>query len=1760
MKKIQPKIFIDITTELNGGDYTLNNGYSIGQVIHFNDTGEEYLHKTDGVWVNAINGMWENSTIQQKQIKYGRLYNWYAATDTRGIAPVGWHVPTDIEWNILLTFIGNDATQSAKLISIIDGGLDIYQFNARLNGYYDGGFNYKGTFAEIWGNKSNGVSGAFGIYMYIGQAINSSNNYSMASGRGIRLLKDNSINEGDVIIDGDTYHSVTIGNQVWLQQNLAVTHYQNGDPILSNFSGTLGAVTAYNNDESNVYDIIVVEDLTHIQPINDKKIHASIIDDLPTLWENSPSMDTKNITNGRLYNFYAASDTRGIAPIGWHVPTMDEFTTLINFCGGVNVAGSALKESGTTHWVAPNNVATNQFGFDLLPSGIHDTYYDNYSSYGSTTFLWTSIQFDNDYAYYANIGTWSGYISLYQTQKSTGASIRCIRDNGNTETTVSDIDGNKYTSVTIGTQTWLVENLATTKYNNGDPILQIFNTTDGAYGNYNNDESYVYNIVSIEDKIHIIPTNEKRVPSNIIDGLEDNVKGPTGSVMNNFPTFTDDSGKLLKDSGLNVQGIVDLIEQSKWVDVPPVLGTTLEGGKVGYVFSPHDPGYDKNLWKGIIIGTPSASPMNFSPNITNGVTSMNIGDGYSNTLSVISAIGSDATAANYVVSLTNGGYSDWFIPSATELQDLESGLKISEVYGNFYSSSESDPDYQIGVSWTGSDFGWTGLMKTPPLPITFENPSSQVLPCRYFSIPRVYIKPKNDKRIHADFIDGLTNGESLWEKYDNSVEAGIKYGYLYNQKAINDIRLISPIGYHIPTTDEFNILIQNVGGNDIAGGVLKESGTTHWDIQLENITPSGFNALPGGIKLINSFTGLNSLSVLLTQNSAFSITDNSNSISIFDPLQMDTETKLTDLLASVRCIKDNNDLATSEILDYDGNVYHEIKLGNQIWLIENLATSHYNNGDLIGADKELQPNEFTFTQQSSISDIVSFDNTIIISDGTGNIYTSINLGSSFTKTRNSLGSETIYSGCYGNNTVIFVGNNGLVIQSIDGGMIWTSGLGALNISNNYSGYSWNGVTYGNGLYLAVSSGGPTGGLIMKSTDGFIWDLVNIGDNNSWSSVIYNEGKFHASGGGCYMNSSDGINWNTVISIQVGGYLIAEGNNIVIIMNNGGPSMNVSINGGESFTYYPNNSILGYNWAGLNYLNGKFLLTTTGAGPGNMMFSSSDGITWIPISNINHYYNATCVNNDSLVCVGAGVIGIYTINNDNYSAYDNNNSYVRVLGVTDAGIRPIDNELLDYKYIKNVQKVNNSITTTYSELLNLKLNSNLLSGVNYIISDYQTVHKIPNTNDTNIGIIEPLEVLAIDINLLSPIAYSLTYPQDIIYYNIENNQQVVSGCTKGYIYRRIDTFQNNDIPFDFRNVKFRRWQIDVTNIWDSEVEYNINEVVLYSGTNDIYICINDNITSVNPSEDNNNSWIYNGSNWKLFEWSNLNYVSVNSENWKINDDTIISCSTNYTDYNIWGDLESYKNSIYNNKINSLYISGDIIKNNNSVIFGSNIYNNIIGGNFFDNTIGSYFTDNIIGGNFKYNSIGTCFQDNSIGNYFNNNSIGTYFQANTIESYFSINIIGSNSNSNSIGSNSYYNIIGNYFRLNIIEGDFQDNIIRSSFHSNIIGSNSHSNIIGSDFYSNIIGIDFNSNTIGSQFYYNTIGGQFNYNTIGSQFYYNTIGSHFTMNNVCDNFNIMTLGIDFTSATHVYNQYTKELFVNSDYTQRLIYDKMTIVDANA
>jgi len=116
--------------------------------------------------------------------------------------------------------------------------------------------------------------------------------------------------------DGKSYKTVVIGNQTWMAENLKTIHYRNGDPI---------PLIVDNNAWSGL----------------DSGAFCNC--------NNTNNMNFVD-TYGILYNWHAVSDSRNIAPTGWHVPTNEEWYQLIDFLGGEDVAGEKIKEKGTLHW------------------------------------------------------------------------------------------------------------------------------------------------------------------------------------------------------------------------------------------------------------------------------------------------------------------------------------------------------------------------------------------------------------------------------------------------------------------------------------------------------------------------------------------------------------------------------------------------------------------------------------------------------------------------------------------------------------------------------------------------------------------------------------------------------------------------------------------------------------------------------------------------------------------------------------------------------------------------------------------------------------------------------------------------------------------------------------------------------------------------------------------------------------------------------------------------------------------------------------------------------------------------------------------------------------------------------------------------------------------------------------------------------------------------------------------------------------------
>lgn len=198
-------------------------------------------------------------------------------------------------------------------------------------------------------------------------------------------------------IDGNVYSTVTIGTQVWMQENLKVTKYNDGSII--------GTTNPANQDISS--------------ETNPKYQWVYNGDD-----NNLP-------VYGRLYTWYSANDSRKVCPVGWHIPTSAEWTTLTNYLGGAGTAGAKLREAGTSHWTSPNTGADNSSGFTALPGGYrHPNGTFNYM--GGTGFWWSATESGAANASYLSLSyDYNGTISM-SNPKNVALSVRCLSDSGAT--------------------------------------------------------------------------------------------------------------------------------------------------------------------------------------------------------------------------------------------------------------------------------------------------------------------------------------------------------------------------------------------------------------------------------------------------------------------------------------------------------------------------------------------------------------------------------------------------------------------------------------------------------------------------------------------------------------------------------------------------------------------------------------------------------------------------------------------------------------------------------------------------------------------------------------------------------------------------------------------------------------------------------------------------------------------------------------------------------------------------------------------------------------------------------------------------------------------------------------------------------------------------------------------------------------------------------------------------------------------------------
>ena len=200
------------------------------------------------------------------------------------------------------------------------------------------------------------------------------------------------IDDDDYYITPETDEVIGIGTQIWTTKNLEVSTYKNGD---------------------------IIPEVTN--PL----LWAGLTTGAWCYWENNIANGT---TFGKLYNWHAVNDPRGLAPDGYHIPSNTEWNTLYNYLGGASIAGGKMKSTGTSLWTAPNTGATNESGFTGLPGGFLQGFNGAFNNLGIAGYWWSSLNNGANNAYFAYVFNNSDDASIGDYTKVSGFSVRLIKD------------------------------------------------------------------------------------------------------------------------------------------------------------------------------------------------------------------------------------------------------------------------------------------------------------------------------------------------------------------------------------------------------------------------------------------------------------------------------------------------------------------------------------------------------------------------------------------------------------------------------------------------------------------------------------------------------------------------------------------------------------------------------------------------------------------------------------------------------------------------------------------------------------------------------------------------------------------------------------------------------------------------------------------------------------------------------------------------------------------------------------------------------------------------------------------------------------------------------------------------------------------------------------------------------------------------------------------------------------------------------------
>jgi uncharacterized protein (TIGR02145 family) len=381
--------------------------------------------KEFNVWGSLTTGAWcYYLDVTENGVTYGKLYNWYAVAGIydaasaenpalrKKLAPDGWHISTNDEWTTLTNYLGGEQEAGNKLKETgtaywqsPNTGNNSSGFSARPGGtrfsFASNDRYYMLLGRMAWWYTATEASSRIAMIRTLNLSTIEQGISDKNQGCSVRFVRDKPENITDY--DGNVYPLVTICDQTWTKNNLNVSHYTDGTPI---------------------------------PQVTDDETWANLTTGAWCYYNNTTENGT---TYGKLYNWYAIAGIhdqssaanpalrKKLAPVGTHIPTDAEWTTLTNCLGGENVAGGKLKSTGTEIWQSPNTEANNSSGFTGLPAGYRYNFGPFYTLGYHSTF-WSKSEADTSNAWYRYL-----VFNLPNAYRSTrskqyGFAVRCLTD------------------------------------------------------------------------------------------------------------------------------------------------------------------------------------------------------------------------------------------------------------------------------------------------------------------------------------------------------------------------------------------------------------------------------------------------------------------------------------------------------------------------------------------------------------------------------------------------------------------------------------------------------------------------------------------------------------------------------------------------------------------------------------------------------------------------------------------------------------------------------------------------------------------------------------------------------------------------------------------------------------------------------------------------------------------------------------------------------------------------------------------------------------------------------------------------------------------------------------------------------------------------------------------------------------------------------------------------------------------------------------